>query len=105
MAGRRAWLVGGALRLVVSHRGALHSGLVAGLLVLGALVADHPTLLAGSAGWVSHIALDMLNRAGVPLLWPSRRRFWVLPFRTGGIVDRLILLGVLVALVRLVVGI
>lgn len=104
MAGRRAWLLGGALRLVVSHRGVLHSGLVAALLVLAALVADQTAVLACAAGWVSHIALDMLNRAGVPLLWPSRRRYWILPLRTGGMVDRLILLAVLVLLVRMVVG-
>lgn len=89
--GRRAGIIGGAVRLVVGHRGALHSGLA----VVGALVAGWA--LGGwwwpaSLGYASHVALDMLTSSGVPLLWPARQRVRLIGLRTGGIIERLIML-------------
>jgi inner membrane protein len=46
--------------------------------------------LAAAAGWCSHIILDALTVAGVPLFWPVRFKFSLLPLRTGGIFEMLL---------------
>jgi inner membrane protein len=51
--------------------------------------------LSFGLGYLSHVALaDALTIAGVPLLWPWRKKFHLLPrplrIRTGGLVEQLI---------------
>ena len=86
----------------VKHRGILHSGL-AGLivLVLGALIGWRVGYLdvglAFGLGYLSHVALaDAMTIHGVPLLWPIKAQFHLLPkglrVRTGGPVEGLIFL-------------
>jgi len=99
--GRRSGLAGGALRLAVGHRGALHSGLVAAIMFGAALAISgqyQSLALASAAGYASHIVLDALTIQGVPLLWPSRRRFRLLALRTGGMVERVIFIVLILIL-------
>ncbi len=70
----------------LGHRGVLHSLLA--LLALSLLVGLPLSLfldpLAGlglALGYLSHLLLDACTRSGVPLLWPERRKLWVLPPR------------------------
>ena len=105
MVGRRAGIAGGALRLVVGHRGILHSGVAAAIMIVAALMV--PTewrgyALAGAVGYASHLALDGLTVQGIPLLWPSRRRFRLLRLTTGGVVEWLLRLALLGGLAYLI---
>ncbi len=100
--GRRAGLAGNMLRLFVEHRGIMHSGIAAAIVTLTALTApdaERHILLAVAAGYVSHITLDALTMSGVPLLWPSRRRFRLLALRSGGMVDQMLAIALILCLV------
>ncbi|MGI8866077.1 MAG: metal-dependent hydrolase [Rubrobacteraceae bacterium] len=77
---------------VVGHRTLTHSllGMAIFLLPSWLLLGSFPDLiLALSAGCVSHVVADSLNKPGVPLLWPLRWRFRLLPggMRSGGIAE------------------
>ena len=100
-------LPGHLLSRTLSHRGLLHSALGVGLCaVLFALpVGIWLGWQAGAAlllGYLSHIALDGCTRSGVPLLYPSKVKSWLLPkswrFVTGSVAED-VLLGPLFLLV------
>ncbi|WP_168185907.1 metal-dependent hydrolase [Magnetospirillum sp. ME-1] len=88
------------LSAMFGHRGATHSLLAAGLcFALGTAAAQAvpsihslPAFALGLAiGWLSHLAADMLNPAGAPLLWPHPRRFrFPLPSSPNGLLDSLL---------------
>jgi membrane-bound metal-dependent hydrolase YbcI (DUF457 family) len=94
----------GVLLLVgVKHRGVLHSGLASLMvLVLGVCIGwwvGYPDVgLAFGLGYLSHVALaDALTIHGVPLLWPLKSQFHLLPqglrVQTGSPVEGLIFLA------------
>lgn len=64
------------MSFLFKHRGFTHSYVAMLLLVLGAwLYTKNPGIaLTIGIGYVSHIWLDYLTPAGVPLWWPSRNR-------------------------------
>lgn len=75
--------IGGAVRLVASHRGPTHTVLfiaaVMGLLLL--IKAPEWIMAAAAGGLVSHLLADMLTVAGVPILMPlSKRNFRLAPY-------------------------
>lgn len=99
---RRVWIAGASLRMAVSHRGATHSLLAfcAALLLTGLSPAHWQHIVTSAAvGYCSHIVLDAMTVSGVPLLWPWKRRFRLLPLRTGGIFEKLLALAMLTGLV------
>jgi len=75
---------------VLEHRGFLHSLAALALTwwAVGRIGVDAEPALA--LGWGSHLALDLLTPAGVPLLWPWSRRFSLPVVRTGSWADRLL---------------
>ncbi len=84
------------IRELTGHRGATHWLLAALIVALPAIafLGPHAGLYLG-AGYLSHLALDMLTRSGIPLLGPfSKRRLHLLPkplrVRTGGPLDHFI---------------
>lgn len=97
--------------LGVKHRGVLHSGLAliavtVGAVVIGGWLGDRGVGLAFALGWISHVAVaDALTLSGVPLFWPGKRRFHLLPrplrIRTGGPVEGLLFGAVSVGLLWL----
>lgn len=101
---RRVWLAGATLRMVVSHRGALHSllAMAAALLLAATVQGDWSQIaLSAAVGYCSHIVLDALTVSGVPLFWPKQQRYRLLRIRTGGVGERLFALGILAVLVYL----
>lgn len=97
--------------LGIKHRGVLHSGSAVILVVLaaemiGRRVGFQDVGLAFGLGYFSHVALaDAMTISGVPLLWPSARRFHLLPrflrIRTGGPVESLVFVIIAVVLALL----
>ena len=82
------------------HRGLLHSalGLVLFSLLVGCPVAlglAWPPALAGVLGYASHLALDACTRHGIPLWYPKRQRYHLLPpqlrFVTGSLAEEVLL--------------
>lgn len=104
------------LSAVFGHRGITHSLLAVGLCVWGGVWAQEtlpPSGVLGSAllgfllGYLSHLLADAFNPSGVPLLYPSRKRFRLpITVPTGGVLESLLLaafvaISVLSVLVRL----
>ncbi len=95
----------------VKHRGVLHSG--AAILIVaiaaefvGDWVGYRDVGLAFALGYFSHIAIaDAATISGVPLLWPHKFRFHLLPrfmrLRTGGAVEKLVIMMIMVVVVLL----
>ena len=107
--GKRLFFISVPLSALLGHRGLTHS-LIAALAATIALAfymqAGHlaPWLAAFLLGYLSHLFADW-NTGGVPLLWPSMRRFkapWA--FQTGGIIERLFASAFCAALVYLFWG-
>jgi inner membrane protein len=72
-----------AIYQTLGHRTLLHSlkGL-AGIALAASLLlpfADWRAALAIIAGYASHLALDACNPGGIPLLYPDRKKFYLLP--------------------------
>ena len=87
-AGRKMRAISVPLSLVVGHRGVTHSAIavaagLALLLLLGTGWMAAPVVV----GYLSHLLADALTPSGVPLLWPSRRRFTLNLCRTGSAVE------------------
>ncbi len=87
-AGRKMRAVSVPLSLLVGHRGITHSAVavVAGLallLVMGMGWMAAPVVV----GYLSHLLADSLTPSGVPLLWPSRRRFTLNLCQTGSVTE------------------
>jgi inner membrane protein len=94
--GRRLRPLSVPLSMLLGHRGLSHSliAVVAGLWALntwgiggddGGGWTGLPAPLA--VGYLSHLAADGLTPAGVPLLWPIKRRFCLPLCRTGSPIE------------------
>lgn len=98
--------VSAAVSIVAGHRGFAHS--LAGSAICCAVLAFALRfwLPAGAVygfavpcvflGYLSHLLLDALNPQGVPLLWPSKRRFSLPLMQTGSFWEKIFFLPLLV---------
>lgn len=91
-AGRRLWPISKPLSMVLGHRGATHSllAVLGSLMILNVSTPSSP--LSGmiepiTVGYLSHLAGDALTPAGIPLLWPWKRRFGLPICSTGGLLE------------------
>ena len=71
------------LNRTLGHRGLLHSALGWGIatliLIPLAFFGGTAVPLALSLGYASHLATDACTKSGIPLLYPSRKRYHLLP--------------------------
>lgn len=96
--GRRLFFVSAPLAAVVGHRGITHSLIAAAAATAGLAYYFQagftaPWAAAFLLGYLSHLFADW-NTGGIPLLWPSIRRFrapWA--FQTGGLIEYLLSLA------------
>lgn len=87
-AGRKMRVISVPLSLVVGHRGITHSLLaVAGAIALLAIMGTGWMAAPVVIGYLSHLMADALTPSGVPLLWPSKRRFTLNLCETGSFVE------------------
>ena len=78
-------------RVVLGHRGALHSLLVT--LTLGvvlSLVWGNDLGIAVAAGYLAHLVGDVFTKSGVPLLWPLPLMVRVPLVKTGGLLEQVV---------------
>jgi len=86
--------------LRVTHRGATHSLLIAGLwfwlafssihwyVAIGSLhFSLYPVLLGAAVAYLSHIVIDLLNKEGEQLFWPFHGRFALYLVSADGLVN------------------
>jgi len=104
--GRKVLPVSVTLEATVGHRGVLHSllGLALVCATLGFVLRFwlppglvYGVLPAVAAGYLSHLLLDALNPGGVPLLWPSEKRFSLPVCRVGSLTERVLSVLLLLA--------
>lgn len=101
--------VGHAARLIISHRGATHTGLFAAAIIalLFVVGAPVPIAIAVLGGIISHLVADMATPAGIPLFMPiTRRAFRIAPrsvlWASSWILEAMATVGSLVLIVLVV---
>lgn len=76
MLGKRILPLSVAISAVFGHRGITHSLLAVVLLIIATVFyGGHALVAAVTVGYVSHLLMDWLTPAGIPLLYPSGRSF------------------------------
>lgn len=102
--GSRVKMTSSVIQHTVGHRTLFHSPvfyfILHCLLLLFLPSFFLPYTSAFTLGIASHLALDMLNKKGIPLFYPYPKRFHIAAFRSGGFAEFLfaIMLFVLVLL-------
>ena len=102
--GRRVLPVSMAISAIFGHRGITHSLIASAVMPFAVWYSLHsldlhteysvPFSLGLAAGYLSHLAGDWMTKAGVPLLWPNRKRIAApVTIRTGSRIEYLIALG------------
>ena len=76
-------------RGIMGHRGLSHWVLTALLIGMGVRFISPSLAAYAMAGWLSHIALDILS-GGVPALWPWPGRITLANIKTGSNMDSLV---------------
>lgn len=92
-AGQKTGIVSDLIEHFCGHRTLFHSPLLYAALYFGLLAIDAawlPYIQAFTIGVISHLFLDMLNRKGIPLLFPYRKRFHIATIRTGGKIEKIV---------------
>lgn len=87
------------------HRGVFHAPLFYLVTILvGSAVWPAWSMLfyAFGIGVASHLILDMLNRNGIPLFWPVKKRISIASVSVGGFVEWLIRLALMFASILMV---
>ena len=91
-------------RLFFTHRGFTHSLLALGILGAVLFCVSRfttgipyviPAVIGILIGYGSHLLLDMLNPMGIPLLYPLKTRVSVCKIKTGGVIEYLVLAGLI----------
>lgn len=88
--GSKAKPVSFMIQLFIGHRTLFHGALlymVAGIFLFCGFPDYSNLWLGGLLGVATHLVLDMLNPAGVPLLWPLPVRFSLKLGKSGGLLD------------------
>lgn len=87
---RRAKLLSKTASFAFGHRGFLHSPLF--LVVFSAVLWTFLpcyVILGFCVGFISHLVLDLLNPAGIPLLFPYKKRYSILKIPSGAKIQSL----------------
>lgn len=97
--GRRIPVLSHAVSFLFGHRGATHGVLPVAALVAITLLYPSGFLSGLTFGYAMHILCDMCSKAGVPLLAPlSTKRFAIPLYRTGGVIEYVLVLASLYVL-------
>lgn len=85
------------LQLFVKHRGGLHT-LFVGLIISGFIFSIYRVAGVGFfVGYVSHLFLDFTTKQGIMLFWPFSKKRVGLGVRTGGLIEDVLFVLLLLA--------
>lgn len=98
--GRASPIISTIINIAFGHRGLFHSLLAAGLIFLLILKFFPAYSLYCLIGYLSHLLLDCLTPAGVPLLWPIPFRFRVPIIKTGSVMKIVLLVGITILFIK-----
>ena len=98
--GRAYPVVSTIINTTLGHRGLFHSLLAAGLIYLLVLKFFPAYSLYCLIGYLSHLLLDCLTPAGVPLLWPIPYRFRLPVVKTGSVMETILFVCIMTFLVK-----
>lgn len=98
--GRASPIISTIINIAFGHRGLFHSLLAAGLIYLLILKFFPAYSLYCLIGYLSHLLLDCLTPAGVPLLWPIPFRFRVPIIKTGSVMKIVLLVGITILFIK-----
>lgn len=104
--GRKIFPAALAIQAIFHHRTLFHSPLLYGMLWLilhSAFPQYGPILSAAMIGIASHLILDLLNPKGIPLLYPYPKRFHLGNFKTGGLLDHMLQITMILAGIWLII--
>lgn len=88
------------IKFLFGHREFWHSLLAAGLFYLLLLgFGSNIVAMLFVAGYISHLLLDALTPSGVPFLFPKQHSYSLNLMRTGGIVEYIFLLALVIVTV------
>ncbi len=96
--GRKAGAVSSIISVSFGHRTLFHSPLFVLLVcLLGIMFIPQQKVYIAAlvVGMLSHLLLDMLNRKGIPLLWPLPKKYHIASVQTGSITDKYIMFALL----------
>lgn len=101
--GRRVWPIAMLISTLTRHRGFTHS-LVGAITIIAGVGfianAGYMLSLVFLFGYLSHLFADFFSNSGVPLLWPSKRRFrFPFAIETGGVAECILSLALAGALI------
>lgn len=98
--GRASPIISNIINITFGHRGLFHSLLVAGLIYLLVLKFFPAYSIYCLIGYLSHLLLDCLTPAGVPLLWPIPYRFRLPVIKTGSVMEIVLFVCIIAFLVK-----
>lgn len=98
--GRMVPFISYPISAIFGHRGITHSLLMVVVLLAALVIAGHAGWFVAPLviGYLSHLIGDMLTNSGVPLLWPQRGKVSIPVFNTGGLLEPLVRLALVVGL-------
>lgn len=92
------------ISLIFGHRGITHSlfAVLGGILAMWFYGYQLWFVAPLAIGYLSHLAGDMFTNSGVPLMWPSKEKYSLPIFNTGGFVEFFVRIGITGLLVWIV---
>lgn len=79
------------IQLFFSHRGMIHSFLVAGVLSLILYFINASAGIGFFIGYICHLFLDFFTKRGIFLFWPIyKKKFCLIGLNSGGIIEEII---------------
>lgn len=80
-----AWLI----KISLGHRGLIHSIFPPIILYFLLLPINKPAAIAASIGYLTHLLLDCLNKRGLSILWPLKKKIKG-PIKTGSLTENIL---------------
>ena len=79
------------IQLFFSHRGMIHSFLIAGVLSLVIYFFSSSAGIGFFIGYICHLFLDFFTKRGIFLFWPIyKKKFCLIGLNSGGIIEEVI---------------
>lgn len=99
-----SWLIFRPFQLFFSHRGMIHSLLIAVVLSLFICFFSLPAGIGFFMGYFCHLFLDFFTKRGVCLFWPIlKKKFYFIGISSGGILEEILFVLLLLCDIFIVV--